>query len=247
MPEHVDAAMIHGTNWDLHIDRALVFLKAKIPVLIDKPIVGSVRDCDRILDLQEKYGTPVYGGSSLRYAREVTAMREAIGPPGNLECVVGSGPGDFFSYGIHTTEMVQGLLGPGINWVEPVAGSKRPILAVAFRNRPVAIVQLQMPFHEWSLSAYTDRGLRTTTVSTEHLYEPFLENFIALLRGKTIDYTLAGPVEAVRLHIAARIAMDKQTRVPLDSLPADAGFDGRAFAAEYAAAKGAKPPIATKG
>ncbi|HSQ77178.1 MAG TPA: Gfo/Idh/MocA family oxidoreductase, partial [Bacteroidota bacterium] len=80
MPDHVDAAMIHGTNWDSHIEKALVFMKAKKPVLIDKPVVGSAGDCDRLLNLEEKYGSLIYGGSSLRYAREVTALREAIGP-----------------------------------------------------------------------------------------------------------------------------------------------------------------------
>ena len=68
------------------------------------------------------------------------------------------------------------------------------------------------PFHEWSLSAYTDTGFRTSTVRVEGLYEPFLQNFISLLKGGNVDYTLAGPVEAVRVHLAARIALEKGKR-----------------------------------
>jgi hypothetical protein len=237
MPDHVDAAMIHGTNWDTHIDKALVFMKAKKPVLIDKPVVGSAKDCDRLLNLQEHYGSLVYGGSSLRYAREVAAMRKAIGPRQGLLSIVAAGPGDFFSYGIHTTEMLQGFAGTGVQSVRAITQHKVPVLAVTYHDGFVALLHLQMPFHEWSLSAYTDQGLRTTTVSVDGLYEPFLQNFISLLKGGEVDYTLAGPVEAVRVHLAARISLEKGIEVSLDSLPGDSGFNGQAFAGEYAAAK----------
>jgi predicted dehydrogenase len=237
MPEHVDAAMIHGTDWDTHVDKALIFMQAGKPVLIDKPIVGSVRDCDRLLNLQAKYGALVYGGSSLRYAEEITALREAIGPREELQSVVASGPGDFFSYGIHTTEMLQGCVGTGIRSVKCVTEKRVPVLAATYHSGLVALVHLQMEFHEWSLSAYTGRGLRTTTVNPEKLYEPFLRNFIALLRGESVEYNLAGPVEAVRVHIAGNFSRGKGTEVFIDGLPSNAGFDGHAFAAAYAAMK----------
>lgn len=240
LPEHVDAAMIHGTNWDTHIEKALVFMKAKKPVLIDKPIVGSVADCDRLLDLQAKYGTLVYGGSSLRYAWEVTAMRALVGERKELLSVVAAGPGDFFSYGIHTTEMLQGLVGTGIRSVRLIATHGAPVFAVTYDDGFVAMMHLQLPHHEWSLGAFTSQGLRSTTVAIEGLYEPFLHNFIALIKGEHVDYTLAGPVEAVRLHLAARIALSKGGEVSLADLPADPGFDGRAFAQDYAAAKRAQ-------
>ena len=237
LPEYVDAAMIHGTNWDTHVDKALIFMKAKKPVLIDKPVVGSIADCDRLLDMQEKHGTLVYGGSSLRYAKEVTALRESIGSRENLVSVVAAGPGDFFSYGIHTTEMLQGCAGIGARSVKLVADNRTPVLAVTYRDGFVAFLHLQMPFHEWSLNAYTDHGLCTATVNPDHLYEPFLTNFVALLNGQKVDYTLMGPVEAVRVHIAARAACEKREEVMLDGLPDESKFDGRAFADEYAAMK----------
>ncbi len=242
MPAHVDAAMIHGTNWDTHVRKAEIFLRAGKPVLIDKPVVGSVKDCDRLLDLQEKYGVLVFGGSSLRYAREITALKEAVGSRSALSSVVASGPGDYFSYGVHTTEMLQGFLGSGIRSVKPVSAGTSPLLAATFEDGLVALVHLQRPFHEWTLTAYTDRGMRTATVSIDGLYEPFLRNFVALLNGGTVEYSLAGPVEAVRFHIAGRLCLDTGTEVPLRGLPSDAGFDGRAFAAEYAAAKRRPPP-----
>jgi hypothetical protein len=237
MPEHVDAAMIHGVNWETHIDKALVFMKAGKAVLIDKPVVGSARDCRRLVELQSQYGTPVFGGSSLRYASEVTALRGEIGGREHLLSVVASGPGDFFSYGIHTTEMLQGIVGPGVRSVRLVASRPVPVFALNYPDGFTALLNLQMPHHEWSLAAYTDRGVRHTTVDVENLYRPFLENFVALIQGKSPGDTLSGPVEAVRIHLAALLSRETGREILLDEIPADAAFDGRAFAREYAESK----------
>ena len=237
MPGRVDAAMIHGADWEKHCDRALVFMKEKIPVLIDKPVVGSVRDCDRLMNMKEKYGSLVFGGSSLRYAEEVTGLRMSAGPRTGIVAVAASGPGDFFSYGIHTTEMLQGFAGTGIRSVKPVRGGGSPVLAAEYADGLVGILHLQMPSQEWSLCAYTGTGLRTAVVDTGKLYEPFLKEFIALLKGGTPGDTLEGPLEAVRVQIASRVALETGGTISPGDLPPEAGFDGKAFAAEYAAAK----------
>jgi hypothetical protein len=237
MPDHVDAAMLHGVNWDAHLEKALVFMREGKPVLIDKPVVGCVGDCRRLVELQQEFGTPVFGGSSLRYAAEVTALREAVGGREHLLSVVASGPGDFFSYGIHTTEMLQGLVGLGARSVRLVTESRAPVLAVTYTDGFVALVNLQMPFHEWSIGAYSDQGLRSAKIDTENLYRPFLEKFVSLLKGEQIEDSLRGPVEAVRIHIAASIARETGKEVLIEELPEDAGFDGRAFARDYALSK----------
>jgi len=237
MPGCVDAAMILGTDWDAHIDRALVFLKERIPVLIDKPVVGSLRDCERLQDLQEKYGSPVFGGSSLRYAREVTALRASIATREEIASVTAAGPGDFFSYGIHTTEMLQGFAGGGIRSVRAVMRHGVPVITVTYGDGLVGLLHLQTGAPEWSLGACTTGGLRTTTVAVAGLYEPFLRAFAAFCAGEPTGFDIAAPLEAVRVHLAAEISLRKGTEVALAAVPADAGFDGRTFASAYAADK----------
>jgi hypothetical protein len=237
MHDHVDAVMILGVNWDAHLRKAEVFMKEKIPVLIDKPVVGNARDCVSLLDLQAKYGSLVFGGSSLRYADEVTALRHSIGDRSHCVSAAAAGPGDFFSYGIHATEMLQGGVGCGIVSVDLITDGEFPVFALAFRDGFVSFLHLQMHFYEWSLAVHTDQGLRTATVNPDALYRPFLRTFVALLRGEPADYSLEGPVEAVRVHIAAQIARRTHTRVVLNELHSSDGFDGAVFAHDYAETK----------
>jgi hypothetical protein len=71
----------------------------------------------------------------------------------------------------------------------------------------------------------------------QRLYRSGFQNYISLLKGGEVDYSLEGPVEAVRVHIAANISLESGDPVVLDTLPDDAGFSGRAFAEEYAVMK----------
>jgi len=237
MVEYVDAAMIHGTNWDKHIEKALPFIKAKKPVLIDKPIVGKVRDIYRILELEAQYKSIIYGGSSLRFADEITAMKAKASEFGEITSAFASGPGDFFSYGIHTTEMAQGFLGTGAKSVEYLGENKSAFFKVTYQNGLILMIQLHTIYHEWSFCIYTARGMYSTKIDSTKLYPPFLYNFLKLISGEQAAFSLSDALEAVKIHIAAQQARQYGGIVYLDSLKMDDGFDGAAFAASYALSK----------
>ena len=50
MLELVDGVIVHTTNWDRHIEQARPFIEAEKAVLIDKPLVGNLRDANQLLD-----------------------------------------------------------------------------------------------------------------------------------------------------------------------------------------------------
>jgi len=237
MLEHVDAAMVHGVNWDKHVDRAYPFIDAGKPVLIDKPVVGKVRDIYTLLELQVTHGTPVYGGSALRYAQEIGMLRSQAERVGEVLTAIATGPGDFFSYGIHTTELAQGMVGTGANYVEYVAENKSCFVAVTYHNGFVLQLQLQQPFQEWSMCLFSTTGMHTLRVDPTRMYEPFLQNFIDIINKKEVSYSLEAPLEAVKILIAAKLSRQHGGKIYLSEVPAEEGFDGAAYAAEYAAAR----------
>ncbi len=237
MIEHVDAVMVHSVNWDKHVDRAYPFIAAGKPVLIDKPVVGKVRDIYALLELQVAHKTPVFGGSALRYAQEISMIRSQADRVGEVSSAVATGPGDFFSYGIHTTELAQGIVGTGANFVEYVAENKSSFIAVTYHNGFVLILQLQQPFHEWSVCLYSSTGMHTLRVDPTRIYEPFLQTFIDIVNKKEVAFSLEAPLEAVKILIAAKLSRQHGGKIYLSEVPAEEGFDGAAYAAEYAAAK----------
>ncbi len=236
MLPHVDAAMIHGVDWDKHIAKILPFLKAGKHVLIDKPVVGNVSDIRRMNELDSTYPSLIFGGSSLRFAQEIVSLKSSIENISGRTTVIVSGPGDFFSYGIHTTEMLQGLLGTGVKYVEFKQGHASSFVFLTYQSGFTALMQLETAFHEWSASVYTSAGLQMTKVDATKLYGPFLAAFISFIKREN-EFQLAGPLEAVKIHIAAKLSRRDGGRVALSELPEGEGFDGAAFAAEYALSK----------
>ena len=237
MIEHVDAVMVHGVNWDKHVDRAYPFIEAGKPVLIDKPMVGKVRDIYTLLELHVTHGTPVYGGSALRYAQEIGMIRSQADRVGEVLTAIATGPGDFFSYGIHTAELAQGMVGTGAHYVEHVAENKSSFVSVTYHNGFVLVLQLQQPFHEWSMCLYSTTGMHTLRVDPTRIYEPYLQNFINIVNKQDVSFSLEAPLEAVKILIAAKLSRQHGGKIYLSEVPADEGFDGAAYAAEYAAAK----------
>ena len=48
MVDKVDIGFIQSCNWEKHIDQAMPFIEKGKPVFIDKPMVGSVKDANRV-------------------------------------------------------------------------------------------------------------------------------------------------------------------------------------------------------
>jgi hypothetical protein len=99
------------------------------------------------------------------------------------------------------------------------------------------MLQLQQPFHEWSMCLFSSTGMHTLRVDPTRIYEPFLQNFINIVDKKEVSFSLEAPLEAVKILIAAKLSRQHGGKIYLSEVPAEEGFDGAAFAAEYAAAK----------
>ncbi len=116
MADKVDVGFIHACNWDKHLDEAEPFIKCGTPVMIDKPIVGSVKDIKRLRKLVRD-GAKILGASSARYADEVQEfLKRPIEERGKIVSIFGTCGVDEFNYGIHIVEIFSELAGAkGIN------------------------------------------------------------------------------------------------------------------------------------
>ena len=87
-----------------YAERVLPFGK---PTYIDKTFAPSYEEAVRIFDLVQKYGTPLFSTSALRFADELAPYKDAYGA-----FVSGSGS-SLEEYAIHIIEMIVCLMGEG--------------------------------------------------------------------------------------------------------------------------------------
>ena len=71
----VDAVMIESVDGRPHLMQAQPVIEAGLPLYLDKPMAGSLRDVLEIFRLAEEAKVPVFSSSSLRYGENTQAVR----------------------------------------------------------------------------------------------------------------------------------------------------------------------------
>lgn len=106
----VDAVLLARDDAETHLGFATPFLKAGVPIYIDKPL-ALTRDIARALIDLQCYPGQLFSCSALRYAKELTItaqQREALGEIRYVHAVV---PKDWNKYAIHVIDPVLEMLG----------------------------------------------------------------------------------------------------------------------------------------
>lgn len=242
MREEVDGVIIHTANWDRHVALARLFVEAGKPVLLDKPIIGNVRDAKQLLEWAAQ-GKRISGGSSLRFAREVLVwLTRPLEERGVVQTAfVGCGT-DEFNYGIHAYAMLSGLMGSGIRSVQYLGTSGQKLVKIVWANGEIGFLSVgqaaSLPFH---LTAVTTKTVFQTTVDAGHIYRDLLGRCLPYLCGRTevpplpMDALLEPELAAIAaryswLHLGAEIKLQD---LPVD----DPGYDGGEFALAYRRAR----------
>jgi predicted dehydrogenase len=126
-------------------------LEAGKPVFVDKPVAASLSEARALYRLAEQTRTPMFGASAIRWypgiievaQADVGAMRSAISyGPAPLEP---SHP-DLFFYGIHPTEALFTVLGPGCRSVQRTATKHTSVVVGEWDDGKVGTLHVM---HRW--------------------------------------------------------------------------------------------------
>jgi predicted dehydrogenase len=119
----VDAVMIESVDGRPHLAQARPVIAAKLPLYIDKPVGGTLRDAIEIFRLAKEAGVPVFSSSSLRFAKSTQEVRN--GSIGVVQHAVTSSPchlephhPDLYWYGVHGCESLFTVMGMGCESVK---------------------------------------------------------------------------------------------------------------------------------
>lgn len=237
MVELVDGALIHSANWDIHIDHALPFIEAGVPVFLDKPMVGNLTDLHRLLALGAKYKGVIMGGSSVRWAVEIQELAAQKEEMGEIGCAWINGRGDFFNYGIHTVECFQGFFGAGVISVEHVGhkGAMDVFRADYADGTPVFYL-LGSPASPWFISISAAKGVFARQIGP-NIYAALIDQIVKAFTTGAAPMSLEDNLECIKVALAAKVSRREGTICYLQDLDNNEAFDGFAFAEEYAKAR----------
>ena len=121
----VDVVFLETNDGRPHLEQAIPVLQAGKPLFIDKPVAGSLVDAIALYELSEKYNTPMFSSSSLRFAKGAQRLRN--GEEGKITkcsthspCSLEATHPDLFWYGIHGVETLFTVMPTVMKW--PASG-----------------------------------------------------------------------------------------------------------------------------
>lgn len=243
MVPEVDCAILHGCNWDAHIERARIFVRAGKSVLIDKPLAGRPSHLKQIVEWVNQ-GARITGGSSLRYCLETQEWLdrdvEERGKPSTVLCGCGV---DEFNYGIHAYALLCGIMGAGAVSVQHLGTGVQRRVQIDWADGRKGFVIVGkadswLPFHA---SIITEKTVTQYQVDSTRLYRNFLQAILPYLSGETPHppVPITELIEPELWAIAARTSRNNGNRPVLlsDIADSDTGYDGSEFAESYRLAR----------
>jgi hypothetical protein len=243
MVDGVDGVIVHTTNWDRHIEQSCPFVETGKAVLIDKPIVGNLRDANQVLDWA-KQGARITGGSSLRFSAPVAAfLAQPVEERGTVHTAFTATGVDDYNYGIHAYALACGLMGAGIRSALYVGYSGQKNCKLTWQDGRIGFLTIGrnawLPFR---LMAVTDKqSVFLDGSAGVSPYRSLLEATLPYLTGQTDQPPIPMPelLEPELAALAARQSwLNGGQEVFLDDLRLDdPGYDGAQFALEYRRAR----------
>lgn len=147
-------------NPEQHEKLSRIPLMSGKPVYIDKTFSPDLLSGVRMFDLADKYATPMFSSSALRFAKEFSSYPDSKINRTSLEYVATLGPGRFENYSMHQLEMIVSLMGSGVNRIKCLSTNHARLLALEYaEGRRASMLQMQdVPFQA-SLQLKTGEGI----------------------------------------------------------------------------------------
>ena len=99
----VEGVLLARDDAETHYEFAGPFLKAGIPIYIDKPLALSVAVAKQLVDMQQ-YPGQLFSCSALRYAKEFKLSESELARLGHLRHIHATVPKDWDKYVVHVIE-----------------------------------------------------------------------------------------------------------------------------------------------
>ncbi|MCB1122085.1 MAG: Gfo/Idh/MocA family oxidoreductase [Verrucomicrobiae bacterium] len=199
MCKHVDAVLLESVDGRPHLEQVIPVFKAGLPVFIDKPIAGSLKDAITIYQLSKKYDVPCWSSSSLRFDPGIAEV--ATADIGELKGVISYGPAtleehhpDLFWYGIHPTEALFTVMGTGVKTVSRTFTPDNDVITGLWDSGKVGVLYaIRNSKTDYGLTAFGTKKI--FQVTRRGKYTQMLEEIVQFYRTRVAPVPLEDTIE----------------------------------------------------
>ncbi len=231
----VDAILIESIDGSVHLERALPFIEAGLPLFVDKPLATSLAAARRLVEAAQARGVPLGSASALRYApevREVLRRREefgtVLGADTHTPALLHPRNPGLFHYGVHGVEMLAALLGPGCRTIRCTLEEGTEVVVGRWADGRLGTVRgTRRGPYALGFTAFCERQVIARAIDARFCYRELLKAVVGMFETGRWLLPPEELLESVAFQEAAlRSAQRGGEEVPLAHHEEDA--DGRA-------------------
>jgi predicted dehydrogenase len=202
----IDALIIDHRHAKYHVESAIPFIKAGIPTFVDKPFSYRVANGRELLELAEKYKTPITCLSSAVYGPLVDDMAAQLAELEDIVSVVITGPSDInskyggiFFYGIHTVERLFKLFGDDVEAVRATRNGPRYTFQFKYQS---GLIATYIPVRGWEVYCALKGGIKQIKPRIEvenntlYMYSAIVKMFQTGVEPRTHE-SIISPIAAL--------------------------------------------------
>lgn len=201
----IDAVIIATDIAGEHVQRAMPFVDAGIPIFLDKPMVDTTEDLETF-NAWVSQGKPILSSSSARYLKEFLPYRESTNNLGTLGFLSITMSKTWETYAIHALEAVYPILGPGFLSCRSIGASDRCVTHYAHTSGTDLVVLLRDELVGGAgllTIAGSKGGDQIRAMDALYSFKKQLEAFVRYLRTGVRPFPYAETEELMRMLIAA--------------------------------------------
>jgi hypothetical protein len=173
--EKSDGIIIFSPDNPEHHERlSSLALKSGKPVFIDKTFSPDLAAGIRMFEEAEKYGTPLFSSSCLRYSDEILDLKKKV-DLSQIEYTATQGPGSFEIYSVHQLEMIVSLMSTGAKSVKSLSTANGRMLAIDYSDGRMASL-IQFADTPYSISVALKDGTDRHISTVSHLFENLISD-----------------------------------------------------------------------
>lgn len=199
--DQADAVINTARHGDNHYEYSMPYIRAGIPMFIDKPFCITWRNAWEMITEAKKNGALLSGGSSLRFAPEMLELKKKVdaGEIGRVTSASLSAPvnmvnpyGNFFFYAGHLVHMLLTMF--GLPESVYAIGHEKTVTVLCRYGSMEAVLHYTVGY-QYTITVYGETENRYVTLTPRD--EPLLDEFCNMIRSGTMAQSyadLAAPV-----------------------------------------------------
>ncbi len=219
----VDAVIITARHGDLHYEYAMPYIKAGIPMFVDKPFTVKIENAKEMIETAKQTGALLCGGSSLKFLEELKPLRRyadshtvnggTISAPINMNNEYGG----FYFYAQHLIEMLFATFGDQVKSVyADCKDTTKNRINLIFEYENFDVVAQYYDSYIYTASVYAKEGAMHATIEdVVYCYDYELSELVEMVRTGKMPHDYETLIKPVFLHEAIERSYTEGKKVVL--------------------------------